>query len=56
VHGETRRQISDNTGIPALRLKYALSALIEEEAIALIGSGSTATYKSPARTKRKRKQ
>jgi len=52
----TRRQIYDNTGIPALRLKYALAALIEENAIALIGSGSTATYKIPAKTRRKRKQ
>jgi len=52
----TKRQISDNTGIPALRLKYALSALTEEEAIVLTGRGSTATYKISARTKRKRKQ
>ena len=54
--GCTRRQISDNTGIPALRLKYALSALIERKAIVLIGSGSTATYKISERTNRKRKQ
>jgi len=51
----TRRQIYDNTGIPALRLRYALSALIEEKAIMLTGSGRTATYKISARTKRKRK-
>ncbi|XHR29815.1 MAG: hypothetical protein ACFUZC_04520 [Chthoniobacteraceae bacterium] len=36
------------------RGKLPLSALIEEEAIVLTGSGSTATYKIPARTKRKR--
>jgi len=52
----TRRQISDNTGIPVLRLKYALSALIEEKAVMLTGRGSTATYKIPARTKRNPKQ
>jgi DNA-binding response OmpR family regulator len=52
----TRRQISDNTGVPSLRLKYTLSALIEEKAIVLIGRGSTAAYKISAKTKRRRKQ
>jgi len=42
--GRNRRQICDNTGIPATRVKSALSALVEGNVISLIGSGSAATY------------
>lgn len=45
-HGErTRRQISDVTGIPVLRVKSALSALEQDRVIALCGSGSNAAYR-----------
>jgi len=55
-HGRrTRRQISENTGIPILQLKRALSSLIDEHAFALTGSGRTATYDIPAKTNPKRK-
>lgn len=40
----TRRQISDVGGIPAARIKAALSALDDEGKLKMTGSGASATY------------
>jgi CheY-like chemotaxis protein len=48
--GRTRQRISDNTRIPMIRVRNALSALLEEKTISLIGCGVAATY-SESKTK-----